>query len=76
MHRVHDGDREWWANCAWDALAIPLLVGTDARIESEWLDDGTPLCLEVRAGALTGAGDGAIHFARPARFWWDDIVET
>ncbi len=34
-HRVvTDDGRSWWANCAWDALAIPVAMGIDARIEA------------------------------------------
>jgi hypothetical protein len=74
-HRVVADDSAWWANCAWDALAIPAALDVDATIEAAWLDTGEPVDLEVRQGELRHSG-GFVHFAIPARHWWDDIVET
>lgn len=74
-HRVVSGSRNWWANCAWDALAIPAALGIDARIEASWIDTGEPVELGVVGGELT-ATDGYVHFTIPTRHWWDDIVET
>lgn len=74
-HRVVAGDRSWWANCAWDALAVPVALGIDAAIEAEWLDTGEAVDVKVRDGGLSNL-DGFVHFAIPARHWWDDIVET
>jgi hypothetical protein len=67
--------RSWWANCAWDALGIPAMLNSDARIRASCGDCGAPLSLTVEAG--TAAGDSElIHFAVPAARWWDDIVFT
>lgn len=74
-HLVFGDGRSWWANCAWDALAIPVALGEDATIEATWLDTGRPVELAVRDGELRG-DDGFVHFVVPARHWWDDIVET
>lgn len=74
-HEVVGGDQAWWANCAWDALAIPTALGLDARIEARWLDSGEPVALDIVDGEPTSL-DGFVHFAFPARRWWDDIVET
>ena len=76
-HRVHNGSGSWWANCAWDSLAIPAALHADAEIEARWLDDDTPVDLRIENGLPAGeACDGFIHFTIPARHWWDDIVET
>ena len=76
-HRVVVGPRSWWANCAWDALAIPAALDVDADIEAEWMDTGEPVELRVVGGRLDGLEDGGfVHFERPAARWWDDIVET
>ncbi len=74
-YRVVADDREWWANCAWDSLAIPAVLRIDATIDARWHDTGEPIELAVAGGTLTSTG-GFIHFAIPARQWWDDIVET
>ncbi len=75
IHRVTSGDRSWWANCAWDALAIPLLLGIDAEVESAWADTGEPARFAVTNGDLVD-DDGTVRYSVPARRWWDDIVET
>lgn len=76
-HRVSNDTGSWWANCAWDSLAIPAAFEQDATIEATWLDTGDAVDLAVHDGALIGTGVGGfIHFSVPARNWWDDIVET
>ena len=74
-HRVESGDRSWWANCAWDALAIPLLLDLDATIESRWVDTDEPVRLQVVDRSLVN-DEGFVHYELPARRWWEDIVET
>jgi len=65
----------WWANCAWDSLAILAALDTDGTITSTWSDTGEPAHLAVVDGEVV-AEDGVVHFAVPARHWWDDIVFT
>ncbi len=74
-HEVVAADRSWYANCAWDSLAITAALDIDAAIEAEWFDTAEPVDLAVSDGRLSHT-DGFIHFAIPARHWWDDIVET
>lgn len=74
-HVVRAGTASWNANCAWDALAIPLLLGIDAEIDSQWLDGSGSVELTVEGGELNST-DGLVYFGIPARNWWDDIVET
>ena len=75
--RTSRGDR--WANCAWDALGIPAMLHEPARIETTCFDCGDELALEVGTEGVIvrEAGEGpVIHFAVPARHWWDDIGFT
>ena len=73
---VHVGNRRWWANCAWDAYAIPAALGADeAEIATECPDCGDPMHLEIRRGDAVSA-DALVHFLLPASRWWDDIVFT
>lgn len=74
-HRVVADSGSWWANCAWDALAIPAALGVDAVVEATWLDTDETVDLALVAGELSSL-DGSVHFVVPARRWWDDIVET
>lgn len=73
--RVSTATGSWWANCAWDSLAILAALHTDGRIESHWADTGERLELTVSDGRLDQR-DGYVAFALPAVEWWDDIVVT
>lgn len=72
---VNAGGGTWWANCAWDSLAILAALDTDGAIESTWSDSGEPAHLAIVDGDIVER-DGFVHFAVPARHWWDDIVFT
>jgi Alkylmercury lyase/LexA DNA binding domain len=62
-----------YGNCIWDALGIPALVRQDARIKTSCGDCGLALALSVVDGRVSG-DPSVVHFAIPARHWWDDIV--
>ena len=62
------GDRHWYANCAWDALAILALLG-DGVVQRE---EG-PLW-RVEHGLVSP--NGYVHLLVPARSFWDDIGFT
>ena len=64
-----------YGNCIWDALAIPAMLRQDARIVTSCADCGGALQLSVVEGQVRG-DPGLVHFALPARRWWDDIVFT
>lgn len=66
---VRTARRRYWANCAWDALAIPALLGEDTETTTHCADCAEPLTLRVRAGRVEPS-DAVVHFAvAPARFW-------
>ena len=73
--RVEVEGRQWWANCVWDALGIPAMLGASATISARCGDCDEPLSLRVVGGAL-GNSECAVHFAVPAARWWEDIVFT
>lgn len=73
--RVEIGDRAYWANCAWDALGIPAALHTDARIDARLADDGEAIQFAINDGSVRG-WDGLVHFARPFRRWYDDLIAT
>lgn len=66
------GDRRWFGNCIWDALGILATLHADGRVFASCGCCGDAMFLDVRDAALSG--NGIIHFALPARRWWDDIV--
>ncbi len=75
-YRALVGDIALYANCAWDSLGIPAMLGSDARIEARHPLDGEIIEYGVQGGRLTGDCGGLVHFALPFRRWYDDIVDT
>ena len=66
----------YFANCIWDAMGIPAMLGApDARIETVCGDCNTLLHLDLRDGGVTGDAT-VVHFAVPAARWWENIVFT
>jgi len=66
------GDRRWFGNCIWDALGILATLHANGRVVTSCAGCGDAMVLSVRGGVVTG--DGIVHFALPARLWWEDIV--
>ena len=64
-----------YANCIWDSLGIAAILHQDVSIRTSCADCGQALGLQVFDEQVRGAA-GLIHFAIPARHWWDDIVFT
>lgn len=74
--RVHHSDgRRWWANCAWDALAIPAMLQIDATIETTCADCRESISLTIKEDQVVGQGE-LIHFALPFKRWYDDLIFT
>jgi hypothetical protein len=64
--------RSFWGNCIWDALGIVAMLGGTGEVESYCPDCGDPLSLRAADGELAES-DHIVHYAVPARHWWDDI---
>lgn len=75
-YRVLLGDTALYANCAWDALGIPAMLGADARIEARHPLTGAGLELSVEGERLSGCRGHLVHFALPFSQWYDDIIDT
>ncbi len=67
------GGRRWFGNCVWDALGILATLHADGHVVTSCGCCGDAMVLAVRDGDLA-VGSGVVHFAIPARRWWDDIV--
>lgn len=65
----------WWANCAFDGLGIPAMLGCDAVVETACPQSGEPITVAVRDGAPYGVAC-ALHMAVPLAQWWDNIGDT
>jgi Alkylmercury lyase len=66
------GGSRWFGNCVWDALGIIATLHADGRVLASCGSSGERMELSVSDGVL--AGQGIVHFALPARRWWEDIV--
>ena len=74
--RVRTARTDYWANCAWDALAIPLLLEVDGRTRTACPHSGASIDLAVTNGRVEPAGGAVVRFPVPARRFWDDIGFT
>jgi hypothetical protein len=73
--RVETQGKTYYGICIWDALGILAALGSDGMVHAACGDCSEPLSLEVRNRQLSRS-EGIIHFAVPARRWWDNIGFT
>jgi len=72
---VPTAERTYWANCAWDALSIPGLLGLDAHTSYTCPDCLGEINLSVKDGLLTST-ESVVHFAVPPRHFYDNVAFT
>jgi len=66
--------RSWYGNCIWDGLGVIAMFHTDGRVLTSCGCCGEGMTVSVKNGAAVSDPGGVVHFAIPARHWWDDIV--
>ncbi len=59
----------------WDGLGILALADHDGQVETWCPASGVPLRLDIRTRRLE-PGTSVVHFAVPARRWWESIGYT
>lgn len=64
------------ANCAWDALGVPAILGTDGWTETRCPATDELIAFGVEEGSVAGDEDVVIHLLTPLRHAWDDIGFT
>ena len=76
--RVFANGRPYYANCAWDAVALHATLGTPIRIESHCHHCAADLTIELSNGRVTRTNETepTVYLSLPAARWWDDIVNT
>lgn len=74
--RVVAGPHAWWANCVWDALGIPPLVGASGLVHTTCADCDRAVTLAVDPVEGPDRTDLTAHFLLPASRWYDDIRFT
>lgn len=72
---VRAGRQRWWANCIWDGLGILAATKKDGQVLTSCPCCNEEMTLTVKAGALEPA-TGIIHFVKPVREWYQDLVFT
>jgi len=75
QHVVIVDGKQYFANCAWDALGIPAALHRSGIVYSRCEQSGEPLRLTVSAEGPE-ASTWLFHCLVPAAKWWDDIVFT
>jgi len=63
-----------YANCAWDSLGIPAMIGKDATITVTHPTTREAITYAVVDGQLQG--EGLLHIAKPFAQWYDDLIDT
>jgi hypothetical protein len=74
-YQVVAGDRTYWANCAWDALGIPMVLNAPVQVNTRCTDCGSPMTIDC-SPSHPPTVDAVVHFLVPARRWYDDIGFT
>ena len=72
---VRTGDQSFFGSCVWDALGILAMLQQDGSLESSCACCGEAMAINIRSGQPS-TSNGVIHFAIPAKRWWDNIVFT
>jgi len=75
QHVVIVDGKQYFANCAWDALAIPAALHGSGIVYSRCEQSGEPLRLAVGSDGPE-ATSWLFHCLVAAAKWWDDIVFT
>lgn len=75
-YQVDIGGRKLYANCAWDSLGIPAMLQQDAQITARHPLSRQEIRYAVKDGRLAAESQGYVHFARPFKRWYDDLIDT
>ncbi len=76
--RVSAGAKTYFANCAWDAIAIHVMLDREVRISSYCHHCGAPIELGLAEGKRV-AGEGKdllVFLGTPVSKWYDNLVVT
>jgi Alkylmercury lyase len=76
--RVATESLTYYANCAWDSIALHLVLEREVRISSYCHHCAVPIDLQLRHGQrVDGAGaEVRVFLGTPVSKWYDNLVET
>ena len=72
---VERGGTSWWASCIWDALGVAAMLKKSVQVKTSCGCCGEDMSFEVHDGPPRNL-KAVIHFAVPARRWYENIVFT
>ena len=75
-YQVQVGDKNYYANCAWDSLGIPAMLHADAKITARYAHSDEPITYSVQNGEVIPPAEGIVHFALPFAQWYDNLIHT
>ena len=75
QHQVEVDGKQYFANCAWDALGIPAALKKPGKITSRCEQSGEPLEMDVRLDQPPES-DWLFHCLVPTARWWNDLPFT
>lgn len=69
--------QQYFANCAWDAVAFHAMLNEPVRIASRCHHCAEPVAIELADGRVTTSPrEPLVYLSLPASQWWNDIVNT
>ena len=74
--QVRIGDITYYANCAWDMLAIPAMIDRDAMISARLEVADTTVQIPVEGGEPLPDRDYVVNYSVPFRKWYADLIYT
>jgi Alkylmercury lyase len=70
---LREGDRFWWGGCAWDSFGIMAALDRPLEVTTTCPGCGATLRYSTPPDAPP---ELVVRIPRPARDWWDDVVDT
>ncbi|MGH2462978.1 MAG: alkylmercury lyase family protein [Candidatus Limnocylindria bacterium] len=76
--RVTVRERQYFANCAWDAIAFHAMLGDDVRVDAFCHHCAAPIQVEMTDGhaARVEPQNALVYLALRPTQWWDNIITT
>jgi hypothetical protein len=76
--RVSSNSLQYFANCAWDAVAMHLVLNREVRVSSHCHHCGAPIEFGLNRGAGTPneGADVVIFLGTPVSNWYENLVVT
>lgn len=76
--RVHVGTKRYYANCAWDSVALHIMLDLDARVESFCHHCAEPIEISLSKGRVKACKPPSplIFLSTAVSKWYDNLINT